>query len=52
MNEVKRETLGAIWRLLEQMAYTAEHGYEQTLQYQFENLSQLMDKLKVLKLTA
>lgn len=45
MNDVTRDTLGSIWRLCEQMAYTAEHGYTVTLKAQFDTLRRMMAKL-------
>ena len=49
MNEVKRDTLGAIARLAEQMAYTAMNAHTETLKAQFETLKKQMAKLEVIR---
>ncbi len=46
MNEVQRETLGSIWRLCEQMAYSAERGLTETLKAQFDTLRRRMARLE------
>lgn len=46
MNDKKRETLGAIWSICEQMAYTAEHGHVATLEVLFNSLKRQMAKLE------
>lgn len=48
MDDLKRETLGRIWRLCEQMAYAAEHGHVETLKAQFQTLSKQMAKLETI----
>lgn len=48
MNELKRETLGAIWRLCEQMAYAAEHGHVQTLKAQTDALKKMIARLDMI----
>ena len=47
MSDLQRETLGSIWRLCEQMAYTAEHGHVATLRAQFDVLKKQMAKLEI-----
>ena len=47
MGELQRETLGAIWRLCEQMAYTAEHGHVETLKAQYDALKKQMARLEI-----
>lgn len=49
MNERVRDLLGEVWRLCEQMAYTAENGYVATLSVQFETLKRYMAKLEDLR---
>lgn len=49
MNEVKREALGCIARLAEQMAYTAMNGHAATLKAQYDALTRHMAKLKVIE---
>ena len=49
MNERVRDLLGEVWRLCEQMAYTAENGYVATLNVQFETLKRYMAKLEDLR---
>jgi hypothetical protein len=49
MNEQRRETLGAIWSICEQMAYTAEHGHVATLEVLFNSLKRQMAKLEKAK---
>lgn len=49
MIDLKRETLGAIWRLCDQMAYAAENGYTQTLKAQFSALRQQMRRLELVE---
>jgi hypothetical protein len=44
-----RETQGAIWRLCEQMAYTAQQGHFETLKAQFETLKRQMAKLDTIR---
>ena len=48
MNERVRDLLGEVWRLCEQMAYTAENGYVATLNVQFETLSCALTLLAVI----
>lgn len=50
MNEIKRETLGTIWRLLDQMSYAAEHGHAEMLKVQFETLKKYMARLELVTL--
>ena len=45
MSDSQREVLGDIWRLCEQMAYTAEHGHTATLKAQFDALKRQMARL-------
>lgn len=47
MSDIQRETLGSIWRLCEQMAYTAEHGHVATLRAQFDALKKQMARLEI-----
>lgn len=49
MNELKRETLGTIWRLCEQMAYAAENERTETLKAQFDTLKRLMARLDTIQ---
>jgi hypothetical protein len=49
MTDLQRETLGSIWRLCEQMAYTAEHGHVATLKAQFDALKKQMAKLEIVR---
>ena len=49
MNEPRRETFGAIWRLCEQMAYSAENGREELLKAQYSTLSKYIARLDMLK---
>jgi hypothetical protein len=49
MNEIKRDTLGAIWRLLSQMEYAAENGYTDTLKAQFTTLMKQMARLEMIE---
>ena len=48
MDELQRETLGSIWRLCEQMAYTAEHGHTETLKAQYLALGKYMNRLNMI----
>ena len=48
MNEVKRETLGAIARLAEQMSYAAMNGHYAMLKAQFDTLRRQMAKLETI----
>ena len=48
MNDLKRETLGAIWRLLDQMSYAAEQGHVETLKAQFDTLKKQMARLDII----
>lgn len=45
MNQPKRETFGAIWRLCQQMEYSAENALTETLKAQFLALQKQMAKL-------
>ena len=49
MNEVKRDTLGAIARLAEQMSYSAMNAHTELLKAQFEALKKQMAKLDMIK---
>ena len=49
MNELKRETLGRIWRLCEQMAYAAENGHVAILQAEFGLLQNSMSLLGIIE---
>lgn len=49
MSEMERTVLGNIWRICDQMAYAAEHGYTETLKVQFDALRQQMGKLEFIK---
>lgn len=49
MNEIERSTLGAIWRLCQQMEYTAEHGHTATLKAQFDTLKKHMARLDIIE---
>ena len=48
MNEAKRETLGAIARLCQQMEYTAMNDHYAMLKAQFDTLRRQMAKLDVI----
>ena len=45
MQKLERDTLGAIWRLCDQMAYSAEKGMTNTLKAQAEILNRLIARL-------
>ena len=47
MDEIKREVLGTIWRLCEQMAYAAEQGHVETLKAQYSALRKYMERLEM-----
>ena len=47
MNDIKREVLGTIWRLCEQMAYAAEQGHVETLKAQYDTLRKYMTRLEM-----
>ena len=49
MSELQRNTLGAIWRLCQQMEYTAEHGMTEVLKAQYNTLSKYMARLDMIK---
>ena len=46
MQAEKRDALGGIWRLCEQMAYAAEHGHVATLRAEFDALRRRMARLE------
>lgn len=47
MDEIKREVLGTIWRLCEQMSYAAEQGHVETLKAQYNALTKYMARLEM-----
>lgn len=47
MNGIKREVLGTIWRLCEQMSYAAEQGHVETLKAQYDSLKKYMARLEM-----
>ena len=47
MDEIKREVLGTIWRMCEQMAYAAEQGHVETLKAQYNALRKYMERLEM-----
>ena len=49
MSDLKRETLGDIARLCEQMAYTAMEGHIETVKAQFDMLKKQMAKLDMVQ---
>ena len=49
MTDMKRETLGAIARLTDQMHYAAMSGYTDTLKAQFDALKKQMAKLDMVR---
>lgn len=49
MNDLQRETLGRIARLVDQMGYTAMNGHMETLKAQFETLKKQMARLETIK---
>ena len=49
MVDLQRETLGNIWRLCEQMAYSAEHGLTETLRAEFDTLQRQMERLRIVE---
>ena len=49
MNDVQRETMGAIARLAEQMSYAAMNGHYAMLKAQFDTLRRQMAKLDTIK---
>ena len=49
MNDLKRETLGSIARLCEQMSYTAMEGHAETVKAQFETLKKQMARLDIIR---
>ena len=49
MNELKRETLGDIWTLCDQMAYAAQTGKTETLRAQFATMLKLMARLDMIQ---
>ena len=49
MNEVKRETLGAIARLCQQMEYSSMNAHTEMLKAQFLTLQKQMAKLDTIK---
>ena len=48
MNDLKRDTLGSIARLAEQMSYTAMQGHVETLKAQADTMRRLMARLDML----
>ena len=49
MNDMQRETLGSIARLVDQMGYTAMQGHMETLKAQFDTLKKQMAKLEMIR---
>ena len=49
MGELQREILGSIWRLCEQMSYTAQEGHVETLKVQYLALSKYIERLNMIE---
>ena len=49
MSDLKRETLGDIARLCEQMSYTAMEGHVETVKAQFDTLKKQMARLDIIR---
>ena len=49
MNDLQRETLGSIARLVDQMGYAAMNGHLETLKAQFDTLKKQMARLDVIR---
>ena len=49
MNELLRETLGQVWRVLSQMEFCAENGHVETLKAQYLCLQKQMKKLELIQ---
>ena len=49
MNDLKRETLGAIARLAEQMSYAAMNGHAAVVKAQFDTMKRHVARLDVIE---
>ena len=49
MNEIKRETLGAIARLAEQMSYAAMNGHAAVVKAQFDTMKKHIARLETIE---